>query len=111
MSFRRVVNMFAFMARLYRLPLNRLPAPDAIVVSSPSLFPVLPAKVWSRKFGARLVFEVRDVWPLTLQELGGLSTLHPLIAVISWFKSGPIGWRTPSSQCCPRRRLILHHAV
>ena len=85
-SFRRVVNMFAFMARLFRLPLNRLPAPDAIVVSSPSLFPILPAEVWSRKLGARLVFEVRDVWPLTLQELGGLSSVHPLIALLSWFE-------------------------
>lgn len=85
-SGRRVLNMAAFMVRLYRLPVGSLPAPDAIVVSSPSLFPILPAERWSRRWGARLVFEVRDIWPLTLQELGGLSRRHPLIAMMSWFE-------------------------
>lgn len=86
MSIGRVLNMLVFMARLYRLPVRRLPAPDAIVVSSPSLFPILPAERWARRFGARLVFEVRDIWPLTLQELGGLSRRHPLVAVMRWFE-------------------------
>ena len=66
----RVLNMVVFAARLYRLPIRRLPSPDAIVVSSPSLFPILPAERWARRWGAKFVFEVRDVWPLTLQELG-----------------------------------------
>jgi glycosyltransferase involved in cell wall biosynthesis len=82
----RVRNMVVFMLRLFRLPTRRLPSPDAIVVSSPSLFPILPASLWSRKAGRRLVFEVRDVWPLTLQELGGLSRLHPLVVVMRWFE-------------------------
>jgi glycosyltransferase involved in cell wall biosynthesis len=85
-SLGRVLNMFAFMARLYRLPVRRLPAPDAIVVSSPSLFPILPAERWARRFGAALVFEVRDLWPLTLQELGGTSRWHPLVLLMSWFE-------------------------
>jgi glycosyltransferase involved in cell wall biosynthesis len=75
-----------FMLRLYRLPTDRLPSPDAIVVSSPSLFPILPAQRWARRKHSRLVFEVRDVWPLTLQELGGLSRRHPLVAVMTWFE-------------------------
>ena len=43
MSLGRVFNMVAFMLRLYRLPVGRFPRPDAIIVSSPSLFPILPA--------------------------------------------------------------------
>jgi glycosyltransferase involved in cell wall biosynthesis len=81
-SARRVVNMAAFAALLECLPTGRLPAPDAILVSSPSLFPVPVAARWARRFGARVAFEVRDIWPLTLQELGGLSDRHPLIAVM-----------------------------
>jgi len=87
MSLGRVFNMIVFMLRLYRLPLGRLPIPDAIVVSSPSLFPIRPAERWARRWGCRLVFEVRDLWPLTLQELGGLSDRHPLVAVMSWFEN------------------------
>ena len=86
MSLGRVLNMLVFMARLYRLPTRRLSTPDVIVVSSPSLFPILPAERWSRRWGSRLVFEVRDIWPLTLQELGGLSRRHPLIAAMCWFE-------------------------
>lgn len=86
MSVRRVVNMIVFTLRLYRLPLGRLPTPDAIIVSSPSPFPILPVERWARRWRCRLVFEVRDLWPLTLQELGGLSPRHPLVAVMSWFE-------------------------
>jgi glycosyltransferase involved in cell wall biosynthesis len=78
----RVVNMMAFALRLARLPIARLPAPDAILVSSPSLFPLPVAARWARRFGARLVFEVRDIWPLTLCELGGVSARHPLVAAM-----------------------------
>lgn len=87
MSIGRIFNMVAFMLRLFRLPTGRLPAPDAIVVSSPSLFPILPAQRWSRRYRSRLIFEVRDIWPLTLQELGGLSGRHPLVAAMSWFEA------------------------
>lgn len=76
----RVVNMGAFALALEGLPTRRLPRPDAILVSSPSPFPIRVAARWARRFGARLVFEVRDIWPLTLQELGGFSSRHPLVA-------------------------------
>lgn len=85
-SIGRVWNMIVFMLRLYRLPTGRLPEPDAIVVSSPSLYPILPAARWARRFGSRLLFEVRDVWPLTLRELGGLSPRHPLVFTMQWFE-------------------------
>lgn len=86
MSIGRVLNMAAFMIRLYRLPKNRLPAPDVVVVSSPSLFPILPMEGLARRRHAGLVFEVRDLWPLTLQELGGLSRRHPLVVLMRWFE-------------------------
>jgi glycosyltransferase involved in cell wall biosynthesis len=85
-SLGRVINMAVFAARLYRLPIRHLARPDAIVVSSPSPFPILPAGRWAKRFGARLIFEVRDIWPLTLQELGGLSGRHPLVILLRWFE-------------------------
>jgi glycosyltransferase involved in cell wall biosynthesis len=85
-SVRRVLNMAVFAVRLTRFPVGRLPAPDAILVSSPSLFPLPVASRWARRLGARLVFEVRDIWPLTLRELGGLSERHPLVALMQRFE-------------------------
>jgi glycosyltransferase involved in cell wall biosynthesis len=85
-SLGRVVNMAAFALQLVRLPVGRLLAPDAILVSSPSLFPLPVAARWARRFGARLVFEVRDIWPLTLRELGGLSERHALVWVMQRFE-------------------------
>jgi glycosyltransferase involved in cell wall biosynthesis len=78
----RVLNMMAFALQLVRLPVGQLPAPHAILVSSPSPFPLPVAARWACRFGARLVFEVRDIWPLTLRELGGLSARHPLVALM-----------------------------
>ena len=86
-SARRVLNMGAFASALAGLPTSRLPKPDAILVSSPSLFPLPVAARWARRFGARLAFEVRDIWPLTLQELGGLSDRHPLVALMQRFEN------------------------
>jgi glycosyltransferase involved in cell wall biosynthesis len=88
----RVLNMAAFALRLEGLRIDRLPSPDAIVVSSPSLFPLPVAARWARRFGARLVFEVRDIWPLTLRELGGLSTRHPLVVLMQWLED--FGYRS-----------------
>jgi glycosyltransferase involved in cell wall biosynthesis len=91
-SLGRIINMVAFALRLERLPVAKLPRPDAILVSSPSLFPLPVAARWARRFGARLAFEVRDIWPLTIRELGGLSTRHPLVVLMQWLED--FGYRS-----------------
>jgi glycosyltransferase involved in cell wall biosynthesis len=91
-SLGRILNMAAFALRLLRLPVAKLPRPDAILVSSPSLFPLPVAARWARRFGARFAFEVRDIWPLTLRELGGLSTRHPLVLLMQWLED--FGYRS-----------------
>jgi glycosyltransferase involved in cell wall biosynthesis len=91
-SLGRILNMVAFALRLERLPVAKLPRPDAILVSSPSLFPLPVAARWARRFGARFAFEVRDIWPLTLCELGGLSTRHPLVLLMQWLED--FGYRS-----------------
>jgi glycosyltransferase involved in cell wall biosynthesis len=91
-SLGRIVNMAAFALRLLRLSVSKLPRPDAILVSSPSLFPLPVAARWAKRFGARLAFEIRDIWPLTLRELGGLSTRHPLVLLMQWLED--FGYRS-----------------
>ncbi len=85
-SLGRFKNMIAFAWNLKKLPLDNFPKPDAIIVSSPSLFPIVRARKWATKFGAKLLFEIRDIWPLTLQELSGLKKWHPGSILLSYFE-------------------------
>lgn len=85
-SLGRFKNMMAFAWNLRKLPLDDFPKPDAIIISSPSLFPIVIARKWATKFRAKLLFEIRDIWPLTLQELSGLKKWHPVSILLSCFE-------------------------
>lgn len=83
-SKKRVLNWFKFAWQLLKLPKVIADKPDVILASSPSPFAFLGAQRLAIKTGARLAFEVRDIWPLTLMELGGYSSKHPLIKLMQW---------------------------
>ena len=82
---RRVFKWFYFMLKLFFLPFM-LKKPDVIIVSPMAPFPVLPAWVLSKLYGAKLIYEVKDIWPLSIIELGGFSPKHPLIRLMRWFE-------------------------
>ncbi|MDP3959227.1 MAG: glycosyltransferase family 4 protein [Pseudorhodobacter sp.] len=81
---RRILAWFTFAWRLARFDLGKIGRPDVILYSSPSLVGFLGAERLARRCGARLVFEVRDIWPLTLMEIGGYSQRHPFIRFLQW---------------------------
>jgi glycosyltransferase involved in cell wall biosynthesis len=81
-SLRRILSWIDFEWRLLWLPDADLPRPDAVVVSSLSLLTVLNGLRLRRRHGCRLIFEVRDIWPLTLTEEGGFSTRNPLVIAL-----------------------------
>lgn len=83
-SMRRIWNWWLFSLRLGLLKKSLSEEPDTILYSSPGLLAFLGAKRLARYYRARLVFEVRDIWPLTLEELGGYSKYHPGIAFMQW---------------------------
>ena len=85
-SIGRVLVMIQFMINLIFLPKKKLQKPDVIIVSSLSPLPVVSAYFWSKKYKAKLLFEVRDIWPLSLIEIGGFSKLHPLVLFFGWFE-------------------------
>lgn len=76
-SIRRVLSWFDFEWKLFQMPKQDLPRPDIIIVSSLSLLTILTG-VWLRtRYRCRLIFEIRDIWPLTLVEEGGFSRWNP----------------------------------
>lgn len=79
---RRFLNWLQFTWHVLHLPKWISARPDVVMYSSPSLFGSLAAARLARRFSARFIFEVRDIWPLTLVELGGKSPLNPLIRLM-----------------------------
>ena len=85
-SIKRVFNMLVFMINLFFFNIFKMKKPDIIIISSLSLFPVLNAYIWSKLLRVEFVFEVRDLWPLTLIEVGNKSAYHPLVIFLGWFE-------------------------
>ena len=80
-KFGRLKNITSFVTRIWwhKLPVERA---DLVISSSHYPLAIFPARKLARRHQARLVFEVRDIWPLTLVELGGASPHNPLILLM-----------------------------
>lgn len=90
-SLRRILSWLHFEWRLLFLPLDKLPRPDTIIVSSLSLLTVLNGFRWRRRYGCRLILEIRDIWPLTIVEEGGFSRYNPLVMGLGMIEA--LGYR------------------
>ena len=82
---KRVLKWFLFTLKIFFLPLS-LKKPDVIIVSPMAPFPIFPAWIVSKIYKAKLVYEVKDIWPLSLIELGKFNSRHPLIKLMSLFE-------------------------
>lgn len=82
----RFIQMFEFAFRIFFLPFFSLKKPDIIILSSMSMFP-LPAVLFLKKFyGAKFIFELRDLWPLTPIHLKGVSKNNLLIKLMFYLE-------------------------
>jgi glycosyltransferase involved in cell wall biosynthesis len=77
----RVRNIASFLWHLWRATpaLVRDFKPDVVIASSTYPMDIWVARRIARQSGAKLVFEVHDLWPLSPIELGGMSPGHPFI--------------------------------
>jgi len=77
----RLRNILSFLRQLradaWRL--TREFRPDAVIASSTYPMDVWVAKKLARLAKAKLVYEVHDLWPLSLIELSGMSPHHPFV--------------------------------
>lgn len=79
----RLLNMLDYSRGIKQLILDienkLLKTPDVIIASSPHLlfFPAISRL--AKKLHVKIIFEVRDIWPLSLVEIAGISSWHPLV--------------------------------
>lgn len=77
----RVLNMCSFLRALFfdRKRIADEYMPDVVISSNTYPMDIYISKSIAKRAGARLIFEVRDLWPLSPMELGGMSRYHPFI--------------------------------
>ncbi len=85
-SFKRILSWINFEIKLLLLNKRSLSKPDLIIVSSLSLFTIINGFLLKKKYRCKLVFEVRDIWPLTLTEEGGFKKYNIFILVLKFIE-------------------------
>ncbi|MGG3467850.1 glycosyltransferase family 4 protein [Neobacillus pocheonensis] len=81
---KRIINMMVFLKVLQAKSsyIAKTYQPDVVIASSTYPLDIYPARKIAKKSGARLIFEVHDLWPLSPMELGNMSPRHPFIMVM-----------------------------
>lgn len=82
-SIKRIINWLIFSFKVLIYGLQSKEKPDVIICSVQPLFYWPVCWVLARKFKAKLITDVRDIWPLTLIKLGGFSNFHPLVMLLN----------------------------
>lgn len=80
----RIASMGLFITKLgasYKKYLGSF-VPEIVIASSTYPLDIYPAKRIAKHYGAKLIYEVHDLWPLSPIELGGYTPNHPFIKVM-----------------------------
>ena len=80
----RIKNMFAFIQKsLYKASyFVKTYKPDVVIASSTYPSDNYVARKIAKLSGAKYIYEVHDLWPLSPMELGGMSKYHPFIVTM-----------------------------
>ena len=82
-NYRRAANMLSYASRTV-LVQRHFSRPDVIVGSSVHMAAVAAAYVIGRARGIPFVFEVRDIWPQTLIDMGALRRGGAAARILGW---------------------------
>lgn len=82
----RVKSMLSFIWSLWRDAKEIATdfKPNVVIASSTYPMDIWAAQRIATLAGAKLVYEVHDLWPLSPMELGGMSRWHPFIMWVQW---------------------------
>lgn len=85
-SFKRILSWIDFEIKLLVLNKSKLAKPDLIIVSSLSLFTIINGLLLKKKYRCKLIFEVRDIWPLTLIQEGGFKKYNIFVLLLRFIE-------------------------
>ena len=80
---KRILSWLIFEWNLRRIvKTEKLDKPNSIIVSSLSILTIINGILFKRSFKSKLIFEIRDIWPLTLVDIGGVSRWNPIVFLL-----------------------------
>lgn len=82
----RIKNIFEFSKNLNGIYKNFEDKPDIVWVSTPHPLVIYNGIQIKNYFKIKFIFEERDIWPLTLQILNGVSKYNPLVMVFRYLQ-------------------------
>lgn len=86
-NLKRIYSWILFEFNIFRFRRKiKLFKPDVIIVSSLSIFTFLSGVFLKRWLKVPLIVEIRDIYPLTLQEVGNFASNNPVIAFLKWIE-------------------------
>jgi glycosyltransferase involved in cell wall biosynthesis len=93
-SYLRLWSWLVFEYYVLRLTLfnKKIKNPDVIIVSSLSLLTICSGILLKWRYNSKLILEIRDIWPLTLIEIGDYNKYNPLILILGIIEK--IGYST-----------------
>ena len=83
-SIKRILSWIDFEMKLWFMPKKKIARPDIVIISSLSLLTILNGYWLRKQFGCKLIFEIRDIWPLTIIEEGGFNQWNPFVMLLAW---------------------------
>lgn len=87
-SIYKLWSMIIFALKVLSLPIKKLGRPSFIIVSSMPIYPIISGWFLKKRWKAKkLIFEIRDLWPLTPMYLKGYSKHHPMVMMMSWIEA------------------------
>ncbi len=85
-SFKRIISWLDFERKLFSLRIKNEDVPQIVIISSLSILTILYGIYLKFKYKTFLIFEIRDIWPLTMTEEGGFSNWNLLVILIGWIE-------------------------
>jgi len=87
MNFLRIWSWLLFEYRLFK-NVKKLSSfnPDVIIVSSLSVLTFVFGVYFKKRFKIPLIIEVRDLYPITLIEVGNFSRFNPIVVFLGWIE-------------------------